>query len=169
MAKLLYIPKEVKDILAKKATAKKIRTAFCLACSLDKNGVKTHVSLDHTCGKETDNNAQHYYTPFPKNNCRGSYKLIYIAGKVTGLPYREVVLKFREAQALLEAAGDHAINPTLLCTEETPWPTAMRICIGALTTADAVYMLPCWQNSTGAKLEHELATKLGIQIIYAKP
>ena len=135
---------------------------YCRACNANANLV-SRLNIAHTCGRATIGDSA-YTAPFAD-----ARKLIYTAGKVTGLPYGEVALKFKNVQTYLEMQGYHVINPTNLCSADMDWQLAMRLCIRALTTADAVYMLPCWQNSTGAKLEHELATKLGIEIIYAKP
>jgi hypothetical protein len=38
-------------------------------------------------------------------------KKIYIAGKVTGLPQQEVIIKFAELQVGLESCGYEVINP----------------------------------------------------------
>ena len=38
--------------------------------------------------------------------------------------------------------------------------------VEALEFCDAIYMLPCYTDSRGAKLEHRTATKMGITIYY---
>ena len=90
---------------------------------------------------------------------------IYVAGKVTGLPIHEVIEKFNKAQLKLEAYGFEVINPLEIVKEkaqgwDTDWQTAMRLCITAMMTADAIYLLKDWQDSDGARLEHQLADML---------
>ena len=104
---------------------------------------------------------------------------IYIAGKVTGAgTFAEVTMKFGAAQVEVQKRGHYAINPLEVVSQwydqeprpyrflQTPWHTCMRLCIAALMQAEAVYMLPCWQNSRGAQLEHTIATALQLPIFY---
>lgn len=91
--------------------------------------------------------------------------VVYIAGKVTGLPYKEVVVKFHKAQIALEQAGYYVINPVALVHQDANWQHAMRICLSYLPFADYIHLLHDWQDSQGATLERDLATKLGIPSI----
>lgn len=90
---------------------------------------------------------------------------IYIVGKVTGLPYPEVVEKFNNAQLQLEAKGFEVINPVKIVQPETEWNKAMKICIKAMLDADAIYALPCkMNNSKGAAVELFICDKLEIDV-----
>lgn len=92
-------------------------------------------------------------------------KTIYIAGKVSGEPLAECTMKFGMAQKKIEALGFNVVNPLALIEDcNTPWDVAMKKCIGALVNCDAVVLLPCWQNSNGAKIEHQLADDLNIPV-----
>lgn len=92
-------------------------------------------------------------------------KKIYIAGKVSGLPIAGTTLKFGTAQKELENRGFEAVNPLAVVNDwKATWEEAMKKCIAALVTVDAVYLLPCCQDSPGAKLEIALAYKLKIPV-----
>jgi hypothetical protein len=94
-------------------------------------------------------------------------KTIYIAGKVTGLPPEPTAEKFKNAQIELEAKGFDVVNPIELVNDpKASWITAMATCLEALELCDAIFMLPCYADSIGAKIEHNTARKLGIQIYY---
>lgn len=88
---------------------------------------------------------------------------IYIAGKVTGEDKLECACKFKKAKQELEALGFEAINPLeVVGTWDIRWEAAMKLCIIALLKCDIVYAMPCVQDSKGAKIELELARRLGI-------
>lgn len=92
-------------------------------------------------------------------------KKIYIAGKVTGLPIDEVTMKFGTAQKELENKGFFPVNPLEVVNDfKATWEAAMKKCIRALTECDAVYLLPCYTDSPGARFEIEIAHKLGIPV-----
>lgn len=88
---------------------------------------------------------------------------IYITGKVTDVPRVQCNVKFALAEKELEALGHEAINPVVVVNNfEATWHDAMRLCIKALMDADAIYVLPCAENSLGAACELRLAADLGI-------
>lgn len=92
-------------------------------------------------------------------------KVVYIAGKVTGEKIADVTMKFGEAQRILKESGFEPINPLQVVNDwHCPWEQAMRKCIKALMTADAVYALPCSSNSKGAALEMHICTELTIPL-----
>lgn len=102
-------------------------------------------------------------------------KTIYLAGKVSGLPFEQVALKFDKKQIELELNGHKVINPVGEVWEynhvgvevkESTWEEEMRVCIKRLMDADELHLLPCWQSSRGATLERDIALRLGIPIVY---
>jgi hypothetical protein len=90
-------------------------------------------------------------------------KLLYLAGPITGVAdYRE---RFQQAADKLRADGYAVINPA----ENAPqpdWRSYMTISLTQLCTAEGAAMLPGWEKSKGAFLEHHVAVNLGMPIIY---
>lgn len=90
----------------------------------------------------------------------------FISGKVTGLPYHEVVSKFDKAESIVRNTGLEPINPLKLIHPEAPWEDAMQICLAKLDEADAIFMLPDFSESEGACMELLKARELGINIFH---
>lgn len=102
-------------------------------------------------------------------------KLIYISGKITGDDnYRT---KFAMAEKRLIRDGYDVLNPVEVGDRldrlylgaglaAPTWSEYMRKCLLAISDADALYMLRDWQESRGARLEHHIASELGIKILY---
>ena len=88
---------------------------------------------------------------------------VYIIGAVTGLPREAVVAKFDKAAAALKSAGMIPVNPVEIVPEDTNWHDAMRQCIKAMLTCDAVMILDDWMESKGAMLEVAIARNLDMQ------
>lgn len=87
---------------------------------------------------------------------------IYVAGPMTGLPEFNYPAFFAEAARLREL-GYHVENPAE--NPEPPcgsWAGYMRMAIRQMLTCDAVALLPGWQRSQGALLEHTVAIALRI-------
>ena len=95
----------------------------------------------------------------------------YVAGPLTYNDTATVAVRVRQADAFvakaleLEAAGHEALIPTLFdLALDTPWPVAMRECLKHLLTCDMIVMLPDWQQSRGARLEHQVAVAIGLEV-----
>lgn len=98
---------------------------------------------------------------------------LYIAGPMTGLPDLNFPA-FHLAAKRLRAQGFEVINPTEINPDQhMSWQACMRTDIAALVFCDGIHLLPGWQNSDGATLEHDIALRLGLAITYpdgeAKP
>jgi hypothetical protein len=92
-------------------------------------------------------------------------KKIYIAGKVTNLPYNQVQQKFEAAETKLQVMHKlNVVNPTKLVKQETPWNIAMVQCITHLQKCDAIFLLPDWNQSEGALVEVAWAIENKIKI-----
>ena len=101
-------------------------------------------------------------------------RIIYVAGPMTGIPEFNFPA-FHAAADKLAAEGWGVINPAGLDEADVdangdatkPWDYYLRRDIKYLADATAIYMLPGWENSKGASLEHHIAQALGMEIIYA--
>jgi hypothetical protein len=91
---------------------------------------------------------------------------IYVSGKVTGLRTAEFREKFARASWKLRANGFNVLNPCDYIDAASEWTEAMRIGMAMLSMADAIYMLPCWTDSRGARAELETAKLLGLDVIF---
>lgn len=92
-------------------------------------------------------------------------EIVYIAGKVTGLPEAEYRAKFQKRKDELMAAGYLVINPCDFLSSTTDWFTAMAVCYLLLPFANRINLLHDWQDSNGATDEKCLADKLGIKTL----
>lgn len=89
---------------------------------------------------------------------------IYIAGKITGYPGYKA--KFAEAETRLTAQGHSVMNPSVL-PEGFEQHEYLQICYSMIDVCEGIFMLGNWQDSNGAKMEHEYAIANRKRIIYA--
>jgi len=90
---------------------------------------------------------------------------VYLAGGVTGLRMQDVFVKFNSVEFQLKRKGHTVVNPLRLVSQKWSWEKCMRACIRELAECDAIYLLPDWAESRGAKLEYHIAQELGIRVI----
>ena len=90
--------------------------------------------------------------------------IAYIAGPISGVTdYRS---QFAEAARVVREHGINTVlNPATL-PQSIDSPSAMRICLSMIDTADVVYFMPDWRYSIGATLEHTYAEYIGKEIRY---
>lgn len=92
---------------------------------------------------------------------------VYIAGKVSGLSDREVFEKFYKSSEKLKGQGHTVMSPAvLLLNKGFEHPEYMHVCFAMIDVCDAVYMQRDWQESKGAKMELEYATRNRKAIIH---
>lgn len=93
---------------------------------------------------------------------------IYISGKISGLPFTEVVDKFGFHQRLLKIKGYEPVNPLVVSPFDSKkqWSDYMVDDIAALIKCDAIYMLKDWGQSRGARVEYLIAKELGLKVFF---
>lgn len=85
----------------------------------------------------------------------GKRVVVYIAGPMAGLINKNRD-NFDEAEAELKHLGYVVLNPAVL-PDGMDYSRYMPICLSMVEQADAVLMLPGWEKSKGASLEHQYA------------
>lgn len=93
---------------------------------------------------------------------------IYISGPITGHDTKEVFRNFEAAEKDLQRQGHRTINPLDNYIPEIPrdWVDYMVLDIAQLMRCEAIYMLTGWENSRGARIEHNIAREMELVIIY---
>lgn len=93
-------------------------------------------------------------------------KRVYIAGPMSGLPELNFPAFHAEA-ARYRAEGIEVVNPAEINADpDAGWHACMRADIRELVTCDAIAMLPGWERSKGASLEHHIARSLEMKVVY---
>jgi len=88
---------------------------------------------------------------------------LYISGAITGMPELNKP-KFAAATKQLRGMGYIVINPHEICEglSAEQWQDCMKICIAKLMDAHIIILLDDWKHSRGAKIELDVAVKLGM-------
>lgn len=92
---------------------------------------------------------------------------IYISGPISGHEPGERREEFKKVQKLLELQGYEVVNPM----ENGLPPTAdtcqhMKRDVELILQCDEIYMMKKWNHSAGCKLEFDLATAIGLPVIF---
>lgn len=91
----------------------------------------------------------------------------YLSGPVSGLDISEARRVFAKAEEYLRSRGLVPVNPMRSGVPvPSPWEEHMRADIKAMLGCSGILMLPGWERSRGARLEHEIAKELGFEIEY---
>ena len=81
---------------------------------------------------------------------------IYIAGKITGDKHYK--RKFKKAERALKKKGHSVMNPAVLNDySEFSWDDYMTVTGVMQKCCEAVYFLPDWKDSKGARTEYDNA------------
>jgi hypothetical protein len=89
---------------------------------------------------------------------------IYVAGPMTGFPLLNFPA-FHAAAAEWRARGWHVENPAEINADPTAgWHECMRADIARLVTCNAIYLLPGWKLSRGARIEAHIARELDMAV-----
>ncbi|QYC55130.1 hypothetical protein SEA_BOILGATE_50 [Mycobacterium phage Boilgate] len=93
--------------------------------------------------------------------------ILYIAGPMTGLADFNRPA-FRVMADRLRRKGYRVVNPAELPGEtlNNPWDWYMRRDLAELVKCDGIVLLPGWEQSKGARLEHHVAVTLGMTVTY---
>lgn len=93
---------------------------------------------------------------------------VYVAGKITGLTHEEYCAKFAAKRHELEARGYKVMIPVdINATDGFEHSDYMHVCYAMIDVCDAVYMLPDWKESKGARMELQYAADHRKKIFYA--
>lgn len=91
---------------------------------------------------------------------------IYIAGPITGHDLAERWSAFKAYEYYFLDNGYEVINPMELPHDHDKiWGSYMRECIPALCKCDYIFLMKDWYTSEGARIEFDIAMKLGIKPI----
>jgi hypothetical protein len=93
-------------------------------------------------------------------------KKIYIAGPMTGLPDYNYPA-FHAAEKVLASSPEWIVlNPAknFAGRQDLERPVYLNAAIEQLLGAQAIYMLPGWQNSPGARMEYMIAKELELEL-----
>lgn len=102
-----------------------------------------------------------------------NHSTVFISGPMSGLKdfnypaFHEVADRLcRHFQVISPAHNDAGEPlPPPLPGQEKPWSWYMRDSLRKLMDADYIYLLPGWEASRGAQIEHHLAQTLDIEIL----
>ena len=92
---------------------------------------------------------------------------IYISGKISGTDLTETRKRFAAVAEATKRIGVEPVNPLENgLSEHDSWEAHMLKDIADLLQCKAIYMLQGWQESKGARIEHYVAIKIGMPIMY---
>lgn len=95
--------------------------------------------------------------------------VIYVSGPMTGIEEFNFPA-FNAKASELRSQGLKVVNPAEFGEGAgLSWSDYLRKDIRALMDCTAVYMLPGWERSRGARLEHYIAQQLGMVIMHEPP
>ena len=94
-----------------------------------------------------------------------SGKRVYLSGPITNTKnYKGLFMFVEELVEFGEAKQIY--NPAVQVPASSSWEQAMHRCLSEITNYDTVVMLPGWNTSRGARLEHDVALACGMRVVY---
>ena len=94
-------------------------------------------------------------------------KRVYISGAIAHHDLGERMEAFDHAARFLSLKGYEPVNPFENgLPAAAHWREHMRADIGLLLDCDYIYMLHGWELSKGAKLELDVASSCGIEVLF---
>ncbi len=90
---------------------------------------------------------------------------VYISGRMTGMPEYNYPAFHAAARRLRDLGFDVANPAEAPSPGSNTWLDYMRDAIALLVRCDGVAMLAGWQESRGARIEHDLAVSLGLVVM----
>ena len=94
-------------------------------------------------------------------------KKIYISGAIAHHDLEERMRVFGAAARYLSVKVFEPVNPfDIGIPQPGDWRAHMRVDIGMLLGCDCIYMLQGWELSKGAKLELDVASSCGIEVLF---
>ena len=92
---------------------------------------------------------------------------IYISGKISDTNLTETRKRFAAVAKAMKRLGVEPVNPLENgLSEQDTWEAHIVKDIATLLQCKAIYMLQGWQESKGACIEHYIATKIRMPIMY---
>ena len=94
-------------------------------------------------------------------------KRIYISGPISGHDIQERRAEFQRVEYQLIYQGFEPVNP--MCNglpEEATTREHMKRDIELLLTCDYIYMMRRWTHSKGCKVEFDVATAIGLPVLF---
>ena len=94
-------------------------------------------------------------------------KKIYISGAISHHDMEERKMAFRATAAFCELCGFESVNPfDNGVGDNVDWRLHMKEDLKMLLDCDAICMMDGWEESKGAKLEHDIASTCGLTVYY---
>lgn len=94
-------------------------------------------------------------------------KRIYLSGPISGHDLKERQQAFAETQQRLESVGWEVVNPMRNgLPADSSTHQHMKRDFELLLTCDTIYMMRRWLHSAGCKLEFDVATAIGLPVIF---
>lgn len=92
-------------------------------------------------------------------------KRVYLSGPITNTKNYKGLFMFTEELVGFDEP-EEIYNPASQIPSSFNWVQAMHRCLSEITNYDTVVMLPGWNVSRGAKLEHDVALACGMRVVY---